>query len=57
MSYPYSDEYEPPFPALPVVLINDDEGLSLGPEPALLDTGSDGSLVPWRTCARSTPRP
>ena len=46
MTYPYNDGYEPPFPAAPVVMVNSDDGLSTGPARALLDTGSDGTLVP-----------
>ena len=46
MKYPYDTVYEPPFPAAPVVLRNSEEGLCTEKVQALLDTGSDGSLVP-----------
>ena len=46
MKYPYDVIYEPAFPAVPVVLRNSEEGLRTGKVQALLDTGSDGSLVP-----------
>ena len=46
MKYPYDVGYEPPFPAVHVVLSNSEEGIRTGEENALLDTGSDGSLVP-----------
>jgi predicted aspartyl protease len=46
MKYPYDAVYEPPFPAAPVVLRNSEEGLRTEQVQALLDTGSDGSLVP-----------
>lgn len=46
MKYPYNASYQPPFPVVQVVLYNSEEGLHTAPENALLDTGSDGSLVP-----------
>ena len=46
MRYPYDVSYQPPFPVVRVVLHNSEEGLSTAVENALLDTGSDGSLVP-----------
>ena len=46
MKYPYDAAYEPPFPTAPVVLRNSEEGLRTEKVQALLDTGSDGSLVP-----------
>lgn len=46
MKYPYDTDYQPPFPAIPVIFHNSDEGLSTSVTNALLDTGSDGSLVP-----------
>lgn len=46
MKHPYDDDYWPPFPSVPVVLRNDEEGLHTAVEDALLDTGADGSLVP-----------
>ncbi len=46
MRYPYDTSYQPPFPVARVVFYNSEEGLRTTPENALLDTGSDGSLVP-----------
>jgi len=46
MKYPYDASYQPPFPVVRAVLYNSEEGLRTAPEKALLDTGSDGSLVP-----------
>jgi hypothetical protein len=46
MKYPYDAAYTPPFPAAPVVLRTSEEGLRTEEVQALLDTGSDGSLVP-----------
>jgi predicted aspartyl protease len=46
MKYPYSHKYQPPIPVVQVALHNSEEGLRTSPENALIDTGSDGSLVP-----------
>jgi len=46
MKYPYSSRYQPPCPVVEVVLSNSEEGLRTAEMNALLDTGSDGSLVP-----------
>lgn len=46
MKHPYSRDYQPSFPSLPVVLINAEEGLRTAAQDALIDTGSDGTLVP-----------
>lgn len=46
MKYPYDTSYQPAFPVVQVVLHNGEEGLHTAAESALLDTGSDGSLVP-----------
>ncbi len=46
MQYPYDQQYEPPFPVAPVVLHNSEEELRTETIEALLDTGSDGTLVP-----------
>lgn len=46
MKYPYDANYEPPFPAVQVILHNSEEGLHTTTQNALLDTGSDGTLVP-----------
>jgi predicted aspartyl protease len=46
MKYPYDTSYQPPFPVVRVAFYNSEEGFRTAPEKALLDTGSDGSLVP-----------
>ncbi len=46
MKYPHDNSYTPPFPAVDIILRNGEEGLSTDAVRALLDTGSDGSLVP-----------
>jgi predicted aspartyl protease len=46
MKYPYDTSYEPSFPAVQVALYNNDESLRTTANKALIDTGSDGSLVP-----------
>lgn len=46
MKYPYSSRYQPPCPVVEVVLSNSEEGVRTAEMNALLDTGSDGSLVP-----------
>lgn len=46
MKFPYDASYQPPFPVARVVFYNGEEGLHTAAKDALLDTGSDGSLVP-----------
>ncbi len=47
MKYPYNTNYQPPFPAVEVVVRNtDEESLYTKTLPALLDCGADGTLVP-----------
>ena len=46
MKHPFDGRYRPAFPVAPVVFHNAEEGLHSEPGIALLDTGSDGSLVP-----------
>lgn len=46
MKYPYDTRYEPPFPAVPISLVNKEESLTISVDDALLDTGADGTLVP-----------
>lgn len=46
MKYPFDEGYQPPFPALPVAFTNPDEGLRTTTQSALVDTGSDGTMVP-----------
>ena len=46
MRYPYDTGYQPPFPVVRIVFHNSEEGLDSATQDALLDTGSDGSIVP-----------
>ena len=46
MKYPYNQVYEPPFPSLSVMLSNHTEGIRTAAVDALVDSGSDGTLVP-----------
>jgi predicted aspartyl protease len=46
MRHGYDTNYQPPFPALSVVLANSEEELRTAEQHALVDTGSDGTLVP-----------
>jgi predicted aspartyl protease len=46
MKYPYDAEYDPPCPAIQIRLHNSEDDLSGNEETALIDTGSDGTLVP-----------
>lgn len=48
MKLAYDARYQPSFPILPVVLHNSEQGLHAAVRNALIDTGSDGSLVPVR---------
>ncbi len=48
MKVPFSQGYAPPAPVLPIHLVNPDENLRVQNIPALIDTGSDGTLVPLR---------
>jgi len=44
--YPYIATYQPPFPAIDIVLHNSDTQLHTAKLKALLDTGADGTLIP-----------
>lgn len=44
--FAYDKTYDPPIPALPVVVHNDDAGLHTSRLNALVDTGADGTLIP-----------
>ena len=46
MRYSYTTTYHPAFPSLPIILRNNEAELSSEEATALLDTGSDGSIVP-----------
>lgn len=46
MKFPYAVLYQPPFPALTVRFRNEEQSLQTDSLDALLDTGSDGTLVP-----------
>lgn len=46
MKYTYDLTYRPSFPAVTAVLTNPEEELRTAEQHALVDTGSDGTLVP-----------
>jgi hypothetical protein len=46
MSLPYDTAYTPPAPMLEIRLAAPGEAPRVGPLPAVVDTGSDGTLVP-----------
>lgn len=46
MKYPYDGNYDPPCPSVPIILENSEAGLRTEAAPGLIDTGSDGSLIP-----------
>ncbi|HLF28093.1 MAG TPA: hypothetical protein VJG32_17315 [Anaerolineae bacterium] len=48
MSTPYDSSYTPPAPVLNVRLAVAGEPSQVGPLPAIVDTGSDGTLIPIR---------
>jgi len=45
-SFPYSQDNKPPAPVIPVGLAVLEEGRSIGPYTALVDTGADCTFVP-----------
>ena len=46
MNFPYSPNYFPPAPVIEITLITAAESLRVGPLPALVDTGADGTIIP-----------
>ena len=46
MSFPYNARYQPPMPTAEIALGAPAADLSLGPLPAVLDTGADITVVP-----------
>ena len=46
MTYPYSHNYYPPAPIIEVTFVSAAENLRVGPLPALVDSGADGTIVP-----------
>ena len=46
MTFPYSVRYQPPMPAAEIALGAPATDFTLGPLPAILDTGADITLVP-----------
>jgi len=46
MAFPYSARYQPPMPAVEIALGAPEADYSLGPLPAILDTGADITVVP-----------
>jgi predicted aspartyl protease len=47
-SFPFDTEYDPAAPACQIYLNSTRRRRSVGPLPAILDTGADGTLVPVR---------
>jgi predicted aspartyl protease len=45
-TFQYDLSYDPPFPSVEVTLRNSNVGLSVVVDNALLDTGSDGTMIP-----------
>jgi hypothetical protein len=45
--FPYNTDYTPAFPAISIQIVNEEKSLCTDTIPALLDTGSDGTLVPF----------
>lgn len=46
MKYAYNLAYNPPFPAIGIILHNHYDGLRSAAANALLDTGADGTMIP-----------
>lgn len=46
MTYRYSRNYYPPAPVIEVMFVTAAENLRVGPLPALVDSGADGTIVP-----------
>lgn len=46
MIYGYSRNYYPPAPVIEVTFVTAAENLHVGPLPALMDSGADGTIVP-----------
>jgi predicted aspartyl protease len=47
-SFPFNLEYDPPAPACQIYLNSTRGRRVVGPLPAILDTGADGTLIPLR---------
>ena len=46
MRFPFETGYDPPFPAVEIMLSSSEQGRRTDKLQALLDTGSDGTIVP-----------
>ena len=46
MEFRYDTSYQPPAPVVEVIIVSATENVSVGPLPALVDSGPDGTLVP-----------
>jgi predicted aspartyl protease len=46
VKFDYSRSYYPPIPVIEISLISVAESLRVGPMPALVDTGADGTVAP-----------
>ena len=47
-SFPFNNDYDPPAPSCHVLISATRRKLTIGPFPAMLDTGADGTLVPQK---------
>jgi hypothetical protein len=46
VEFRYDTSYQPPAPVVEVIIVSATENVSVGPLPALVDSGPDGTLVP-----------
>ena len=46
MNFHYSQDHIPPAPIIDITLITAAESLQVGPLPAFVDSGADGTIVP-----------
>ena len=51
-TYPYDSKFDPPMPVVDVLLVGPYSGETSGPHRALVDSGSDGTLVPINLLAQ-----
>jgi hypothetical protein len=51
-TYSYNSDFDPPMPIVDVLLIEPHSGETSGPHRALIDSGSDGTLVPVNLLAQ-----
>lgn len=51
-TYSYNSDFDPPMPVVDVLLVEPHSGETSGPHRALIDSGSDGTLVPVNLLAQ-----